>query len=181
MPDRYILIANHPSGADILILNSIFTVYPLAQHGVKKWFFLGRIAKATGVVFVERENKTSRNQVKKQLIKYAKSGKNLLIYPEGGCFGKHLRNFKYGACDISIASNIPILPVYLQYEAENDFEWGWDMNLPQHLFHLFTAINKRANCYIFQPIYPTNFSDSQSFTKYIHKHYQEWEAKYRLN
>ncbi len=180
LPKKYILISNHPSGADIIILNALFKVYPLAKEGVKDWWFLGRIAQATGIAFVVREDKDSRHAAKQSLLDYVqKEGKNLLIYPEGGCFGKHLRPFKFGAFDISIQSKVPILPVYMQYEAENSFEWS-DFGLVRHLWYLLTAPNKHIHCYIGQPVIPDSFSDPQVFSDFVHKQFETWESKYRL-
>ena len=179
LPKQYILIANHPSGYDLLMLNAIFPVYPLAQQGVAKWFIIGKIVKASGAVFVERSHKKSRSNAKKACVEQLGLGKNVLVYPEGGCFGKHLRDFKYGAFDISISTGIPILPVYLLYEAENAFEWG-DYGLLHHIFNLLTATNKNAHCYIFDPIYPEPFNTPESYAKYVHNKYEKWEHKYRL-
>lgn len=179
LPERFLLISNHPSGADIVILNALFRVFPLAKEEIKQWWFLGKIAQATGVAFVKRDDKESRNAAKQSLINYVKEGKNLLIYPEGGCFGKHLRPFKFGVFDISINTQVAILPVYFQYEAENSFEWG-DYGLLHHLWNLTTAPNKHAHCYIFPPIKPENFTDPQVFCNFVHEQYENWEKKYRL-
>lgn len=178
LPKRYILISNHPSGMDLLLLNALFTVYPLAKEGVKKWFLFGRITRAMGAVFVKREDKESRKIAKEKLAQYAKEGKNLLIYPEGGCFGKHLRPFKYGAFEISMNSGIPILPIYLQYEAENTYEWG-DYGLVYHLYELFISPNKHVHCYIFPPIQPEKFQSISEYNEYVHRLYETWEVEYR--
>lgn len=179
LPKRYILISNHPSGLDILTLNAIFPVHPLAKEEIKQWWILGRIAKAIGSVFVKREDRQSRRTAKQDLIDSVDQGYNLLIYPEGGCFGKHLRPFKYGTFEIAIATKIPVLPVYLQYEAENDFEWG-DYGLIRHIYYLFLVSNKHFHCYIFDPVSPETFDNSQAMTDYVHQLYARWEARYRL-
>lgn len=179
LPKQYILISNHPSGYDILLLNAIFPVFPLAKDDVRKWFLLGKIAESAGTIFVKRGDKGSRHASKEACREATKQGKNVLIYPEGGCFGKHLRPFKYGAFEISMDTNIPILPVYLQYEAENCFEWG-DYGLVRHLLNLIKAVNKNAHCYVFNPIYPDGFENAQEYAQYVQKLYAKWEAKYRL-
>ncbi len=179
LPKHYILIANHPSGADIVIANALFKVYPLAKEEIKQWWFLGRISKAAGIAFVKREDRESRHAAKENLLTYVSMGKNLLIYPEGGCFGKHLRPFKYGAFDIAMASKLPILPIYFCYEAENSFEWG-DYGLIRHIIYLLTAPNKHAHCYIFPPVESKDFTDAQAFAEHLHCQYESWEKKYRL-
>ncbi len=179
LPKHYILISNHPSGYDLLVLNALFSVHPLAKAGVADWFMLGRIVKAIGPVFVQRDQKSSRSAAKQACIAKLEEKGNVLIYPEGGCFGKHLRPFKYGAFDISITSGVPILPVYLQYEAENAFEWG-DHGLVYHIYRMVKSINKHTHCYIFEPIYPEPFTDPETYAKHVHNKYRKWEQKYRL-
>lgn len=179
LPKRYVLISNHPSGADILILNALFQVHPLAKDTIRAWWIIGRIAASAGAVFVKRDSRDSRNAAKQQLIDSAMQGYNLLIYPEGGCFGRHLRPFKYGAFDIALAAGIPILPVYFQYEAENDFEWG-EYGMIHHVYNLCRVCNKHAHCYIFDPVFPDAFGTPEAFSDYVHKLYEQWEAKYRL-
>ena len=179
LPQQYILISNHPSGYDIIIINALFRVSPLAKAGVRNWFLLGKIAETAGTIFVQRSNKESRNAAKEACAEAISQGKRILIYPEGGCFGKHLRDFKYGAFDISLATGVPILPIYLQYEAENAYEWG-EYGLIKHLFNMAMAINKHIHCYIFDPIKPDGFTDAKSFAEHVHGMYQKWEEGYRL-
>ena len=179
MPKNFILISNHPSGVDILAINSLFSVYPLAKIEVQNWWFLGRIARAAGVLFVKREDQSSRGIARNALAIYAREGKNLLIYPEGGCFGRNLRPFKQGAFDTAILSGLPILPVYLQYGAEITLEWG-EYGLVQHILNVIRSPDKHIHCYIFNPIAPDAFCDGNSLKNYVHKLYQVWEAKYRL-
>lgn len=179
LPKHFLLISNHPSGMDILALNAIFAVAPLAKEEIKSWWIVGRIARAIGSVFVKREDKNSRHAAKQTLIQVLQQGKNLLIYPEGGCYGRHLRPFKLGSFEISIMSKVPILPVYMQYEAENDMEWG-DYGLIRHLYNIRRACNKHVHCYIFDPVSPENFTDPQSYMEHVHKLYEQWEKKYRL-
>ena len=179
LPDHFLLVSNHPSGLDILLLNAIFRVRPLAKEEIKSWWILGRIARSVDTVFVKREERESRHAAKQGMVDAIQSGANLLIYPEGGCFGKHLRPFKYGAFEISMTTGIPILPVYMQYEAENDIEWG-EYGLIHHIYNILRACNKHAHCYIFDPVQPQGFSDAQSYSRHLHEWYEKWEARYRL-
>ena len=180
LPKQYVLISNHPSGYDLVMINALFSVKPLAQAGVRKWFLVGRIAEATGTVFVYRENKNSRNAAKEACLKALEEGHSILIYPEGGCYGRDLTPFKLGAFDISFRTGVPILPVYLQYEAENAYEWGWEDNLVRHLFKLMTAINKHTHCHIFNPIYPDKFNSAVEYQEYVYSLYKNWQQRFKL-
>lgn len=177
LPKQGIFVANHPSGVDLLMMNIIFRGSVLSKSEVKHWPLVGRLATSVGVVFVDRFKKDSRRQAKKQLCSIMEKGKSIFIYPEGGCYGKNLHPFKFGACDIAIATRKPIIPIYLHYEAATTMQWG-EFSLLQHIYKILTTPNKHVHCYIFDPVYPDFFDDAASFTDYLHLLYRGWESKY---
>ena len=60
LPERYILIANHPSAFEDIGIPAVFNVVSLAKLQVQDWFIAGRIAKAAGTLFVDRDNQIGR-------------------------------------------------------------------------------------------------------------------------
>ncbi|MBE9567326.1 MAG: 1-acyl-sn-glycerol-3-phosphate acyltransferase, partial [Proteobacteria bacterium] len=116
LPEQYILVANHPSVLEDFAIPALFDVYPLAKEGVRQWFVLGRISDYAGTIYVKRDSAQSRQAALQALIDVVRSGKNIVIFPEGGCKGRHIHtHFQSGAFDISLHSGIPVLPVFLQY------------------------------------------------------------------
>lgn len=176
--EQYILIANHPSALEDFGIPALFDVYPLAKSGVKDWFVLGRMSDYAGTIYVERENSHSRHEALEQLTQTVRSGKNLVIFPEGGCKGKRIyKEFKTGAFDISLKTGIPVLPVFLHYLDQETFEWT-SQTLPQKLWQIFTAKDNRVNYYLHDPISPDEFDDKESFAKFVHGKYLEWQKDY---
>ena len=58
------------------------------------------------------------------MVDAVNAGQNIALYPEGGCKGRRLfHEFKSGAFEVSMRTGVPILPVFLHYEAQDDFEW----------------------------------------------------------
>ncbi len=124
LPERYILIANHPAAFEDIGIPALFEVVSLAKLQVKDWFIVGRIAKSAGTLFVDRDDPASRHQAVQTMVDAVNAGQNIALYPEGGCTGRRLfTKFKSGAFDVSIRTGVPILPVFLHYEAQDDFEW----------------------------------------------------------
>ena len=118
LPPRYIIIANHPSAFEDIGIPAVFDVVSLAKTQVQDWPILGRIAKAAGTLFVDRDNPESRKQVIQTMVSAVNAGQNIALYPEGGCKGRRLfTEFKTGAFEVSMRTGIPILPVFLHYEA----------------------------------------------------------------
>lgn len=79
--------------------------------------------------------------------------------------------------DTSLKSGIPILPLFLHYESQEDFEWC-DESLIQKLWKIALSQNKTANYYVFDAIDPKQFETKETFCTYVEKLYLQWQAKY---
>jgi 1-acyl-sn-glycerol-3-phosphate acyltransferase len=179
LPEQYILIANHPSAFEDIGIPAVFPVHSLAKVEVKDWWLVGRISVASGSLFVHRESKESRNAAAEEIDRELRAGKNIALYPEGGCKGRRIfESFRYGAFDISLRTGVPILPVFLHYESQDDFEWRDPQTLLHKIWHMSTTRNNRVNFYIYDAFDPTQFADKDSYTAYAHSKYLEWQARY---
>jgi 1-acyl-sn-glycerol-3-phosphate acyltransferase len=179
LPKRYILIANHPSAFEDIGIGAVFDVVSLAKLQVQDWFIFGRIAKAAGTLFVDRDNPDSRKQVIQQMVEAVNAGQNIALYPEGGCKGRRLfKEFKSGAFEVSIRTGIPILPVFLHYEAQDDFEWQPPYTLPDKIRHFINAINNRANYYVYDPLDPKDYADKYAMKAAAYALYKRWDEQY---
>ncbi len=178
LPQHYILIANHPSIFEDIGIPALFDVVCLAKHEVRGWWVFGRIAAAAGTVFVERENPESRRQVMDKLVAVVESGRNLAMYPEGGCTGRRINpRFFHGAFEVSMRSGLPVVPVFLHYEAQDSFEWAHQSG-PQKVRDIMRAPNRDANYYVFDAIYPDAFESKQAYLDFVHRLYLQWQARY---
>ena len=179
IPKHYILIANHPSAFEDIGIPALFKVYSLAKAEVADWLFVGRIVKAAGNLFVKRESRESRNEAVENIIEVIGKKKNVVIYPEGGCKGRHIfESFRHGAFDISMQTGRPILPVFLHYESQDDFEWRAPQTLINKLWHMLTTQNNHVNYYLYDAIYPENFSSKEEFNNHVHELYLKWQSRY---
>ncbi len=179
LPQRYILIANHPSAFEDIGIPAVFNVVSLAKLQVQDWFIVGRIAKAAGTLFVDRDNPESRKQVIHTMVDAVNAGQNIALYPEGGCKGRRLfSEFKTGAFEVSFRTGVPILPVFLHYEAQDDFEWQPPYTLPDKIRHIMTAVNNRANYYVYDPLDPKDYADRYAMKAAAYALYVRWNAQY---
>ena len=178
LPERFILIANHPSSFEDIGIPSLFDVDSLAKEEVRDWWLAGRISAAAGTIFVQRDSPESRAAAAAAIRSHLEAGRNIALYPEGGIKGPRLQPaFRYGAFDISLQTGIPIVPVYLHYEAQHDFHWGRH-SLLGNIRNIMLATNNRANYYLFDAIDPSRFDDKKSYCEHVYALYQGWQARY---
>jgi len=178
LPERYILIANHPSAFEDIGIPALFDVVSLAKIQVGDWFVVGRISKAAGTLYVDRDDPESRHGAIDAMVKAVESGQNIALYPEGGCKGRRLyKEFLSGAFDVSIRTGIPVVPVFLHYEAQDDFEWQ-GQTLMRKIRDMMFTVNNRANYYVFDPLEPKDYGDKHAMKAAAYALYVKWNAQY---
>ena len=179
LPARYILIANHPSAFEDIGIPALFDVVSLAKIQVKDWWFAGRISQAAGTLYVDRDDADSRHHAIDAMVEAVNAGQNIALYPEGGCKGRRLHHeFLSGAFEVSKRTGVPILPVFLHYEAQDDFEWQPPYTLPDKIRHIMFAVNSVANYYVYDPLDPNDYADKNAMKAAAYAMYQKWNAQY---
>jgi 1-acyl-sn-glycerol-3-phosphate acyltransferase len=179
IPSRFILIANHPAAFEDIGIPALFDVVSLAKVQVQDWLIVGRISKAAGTLYVDRDDPASREQAIQTMVDAVNAGQNIALYPEGGCKGRRLfEKFKSGAFDVSIRTGVPILPVFLHYEAQDDFEWQPPYMLPHKIWHMMNTVNNRANFYVYDPLDPKDYADKYAMKAAAYALYAKWNSEY---
>jgi len=116
---KHIIISNHQSAIDILIVFAIFPV-PISFFTKKELFSIplfGFAMKCAGMVPVDRYNKErSKKSVDIAVAKMHSTDLSFVNYAEGTRmpFGK-LGKFKKGGFILAIKSGLPILPLTINY------------------------------------------------------------------
>ena len=184
LPTRF--IANHPAAFEDVGIPALFDVLSLAKLQVQDWFIVGRITKAAGTLYVDRDDPESRHQAIQTMVDAVDAGYNLALYPEGGCKGRprwlsrNLVVLSWVSLLQDTASELlyPILPIFLHYEAQDDFEWQPPYSLPQKIWHMMTTVNNRANYYVYDPLDPKDYADKYAMKAAAYALYVRWNAQY---
>ncbi|MCP4420411.1 MAG: 1-acyl-sn-glycerol-3-phosphate acyltransferase [Chloroflexi bacterium] len=118
------IFPNHLSFLDIILLLTIFPVRFLAKAEIANWPFVGWIARAVDTVFVNREDKESREKVRNSLSKIH-TYPAVALFPEGGIFQPptELKPFRFGAFEIAQAEGISFIPAVFIYEPLDIVFW----------------------------------------------------------
>ena len=117
-----LVVCNHRSPADIIVLLSLFGGQFLSQAAVARWPILGAAARRAGTVFVDRELGSSRANAIRAIRHRLEQGATVLVFPEGTTFGgDQVRQFRAGALSALRGLDVEIVPVGLAYD--EGVEW----------------------------------------------------------
>ncbi len=112
-PGKVMLVFNHSSYADIVVLAALLPGEPLyvAKRELTTQFFAGLLLRRLGVLFVERYDLTGRLADTEAVIAGARQGRNIVFFPEGSFTRRSgLSAFYLGAFKIAAEAQLPILP-----------------------------------------------------------------------
>ena len=113
----YIYASNHMSNFDIPILFTITSVslHFIAKKELKKIPLFGWCITAMGMIYVDRKNKIKAVESMKSAGRLIKSGKNVIVFPEGkrSRSGK-IEMFRKGPFVIANGSQIDIIPIAIK-------------------------------------------------------------------
>ena len=132
---NYILVSNHQSFLDILVIFALFDM-PVAFFTKKELFYIpifGWALKLAGMVYVDRQNKDkSKTSVDDGIKKLEKTSLSILVFPEGTRTEySSLSKFKKGAFILGVKSKVPIIPITLIYNKKPQID---NFNIKVRLF-----------------------------------------------
>lgn len=136
-----IIIANHTSYLDIMILNSIVPLRFLSMAAVRKIPVIGFLAAKSGTVFVDRENRGERHRALVAIEDALVDRKfpPMAIFPEGKVGkGDKILPFKRGAFVASKTSSAKILALTIGFSDLGRVEWG-DRSYLSSLWYIATS------------------------------------------
>ena len=142
IPARGLLVSNHLSYLDILVLGAITPAAFVAKHDVRSWPVLGWFARLAGTVFVRREKRTHAARAITEIKQTLDNGALVVLFPEGtSSGGKTVLPFKSALLAPAAQQNLPLSAGFIRYSLEDgivaDEVCYWrDMTLVPHLINL---------------------------------------------
>ena len=113
---NYLIISNHSSWLDIIILGSTFKTTFLSKIEVSRWPVIGKITTAVDMLFINRGAKDAASLAVNGISKFILNNRNVTIFPEGtSSGGKDLLKFKPRLFASCIDTNSPIQCVIIRY------------------------------------------------------------------
>lgn len=121
---NYLFVGNHRSSLDPFVCLAYMEGNPVSRADVRQYPMVGKGAVITGIIFVDKESKTSRSASKEAIYQALKSGKSIMIYPEGKTGAQPLTNtFQKGSFEMAAELGVPVIPFAIEYKSLNDY---WD-------------------------------------------------------
>lgn len=115
-----LIVANHVSSADILILSSLAPSVFVTSVELGNAFLVGMIARCGGSIFVERRRVTGLKREIDEICRTIKDGLDVALFPEGTTSnGDSVRPFKNSLFDAAIKTGVDVLPVCIKYKKVN--------------------------------------------------------------
>ena len=111
-----LVVANHVSWLDILVLQSLLPGVFVAKAEVRRWPLIGTMAQRCSTIFVERRSRTSARGMVDGALEAFDQGYSVIAFPEGtSTDGAGLAAFHANVFEGAISAQISVLPVTLRY------------------------------------------------------------------
>ena len=78
-----LLISNHISWLDIIVISTLAPLHFIAKREVADWPFFGWLAKLQRSLFVDRERRTAVKDVAHEIAERLKAGERMVLFAEG--------------------------------------------------------------------------------------------------
>lgn len=143
----YVIIANHVSYVDGIILGSIFPIIFVSKREVKSWPIIGQWNVLCGTIFINRQRKIQVASLIRQMTRKLKQEANLLLFPEGtSTNGEGILPFQTVPLAAPLRNRSMIVPVTVTYKTIDDqpvttanrdsVYWYGDMEFVTHFWNL---------------------------------------------
>jgi len=152
MPQSGLLVCNHLSYLDVVVLSSIGPCVFVAKRDVAAWPLFGWLAHAAGTIFVDRERRLASAAVVDLVRDAITGGLLVVLFPEGtSSDGSTVLPFKSSLLESAVQLRCPVAAAAIEHALEDGSVadevcyWG-EMTLLSHLLNLFSKRDIRSKC-----------------------------------
>lgn len=111
-----LMVSNHISWLDILVLNAAHPSRFVSKSDVKTWPLLGSLITGAGTLYIERESRRDAMRVVHHMAERLRADDVLTVFPEGTTGdGRTLLPFHANLLQAAITANAPVLPLALSF------------------------------------------------------------------
>lgn len=178
-PKGNLIICNHLSYLDVLVLVQYAPACFVTSVEVKETPVLGQICILAGCLFVERRDRSRIHKEIHEITKALQEGLNVLIFPEAtSSNGADVLRFRRPLFQASLDAKAVIQPLALRYESIDGEPFGdhnrdrvcWygDMDFLPHFWLLHQTKGIRAKIQCLPTVRPELYSDLSTLAGHMH-------------
>jgi 1-acyl-sn-glycerol-3-phosphate acyltransferase len=145
----YVIISNHVSYVDGIILGSLFPVVFVSKKEVKSWPVIGQWTALCGTIFINRQRKELVPLLIEEISMKLMQEANILLFPEGtSTNGERMLPFQTAPLAAPLRKRAIIVPVTLAYKSVEEkpvsvanrdlIYWYGDMSFVNHFWKLLS-------------------------------------------
>lgn len=144
-PKGALLVSNHCSYADIVIICAHSPTTFLAKSEVAHWPVIGPTATAVGTVYVQRDSAESRRASRDRVRERIEEGIAITVFPEGTTTaGPSTLDFRPGIFATAVAAELSVVPVAIAYHDPRD-AWVGDVHFMAHFMDRFRGPSMKVS------------------------------------
>ncbi len=168
-----LLVANHISWHDIVVVQSLLATGFIGKYEIKNWPLVGWLAYQGNTLFVRRGKHGSFKKIHAAMTKRLKTKQNIMLFPEGTTTtGESVKSFRSRLLEPAIQLSIPIQPVAIWYQGKNhscsELSFTGDENLISHLFRTMGEPQIDVYLHFCQPIMTDKDDDRREIGRRAH-------------
>jgi len=176
-----LLVSNHISYLDILILGSSTLCSFVSKAEVRTWPVFGLLARQQRTIFIERKRSEAKRQ-REELERRIRQGDRLILFPEGTTSdGQRTLDFKTSLFDIANIEAadgrpVPVQPVTIAYTHLDGmplgrwlrplYAWYGDMELAPHMMQWLGVGRLEVEVTFHEPVRLSEFESRKHLAEY---------------
>jgi 1-acyl-sn-glycerol-3-phosphate acyltransferase len=133
-PRGTLIVPNHRSYLDSVVVASQLPVAFLAKTEMSTWPIFGPFSKKINTIYLDRDCKVSRRAARKGIAATLINRVSCVVFPEGtttaapGC-----NDFRWGSFEVAAALNAPVCPMAIEFSSTRD-AWVGNDTFVNHFF-----------------------------------------------
>ena len=156
IPAHGLVVANHLSYLDIVVLSAVMPCFFVAKAEIWRWPFFGKAARVGGTLFLDRASVASAEKVSERIRERLKLPVPVLLFPEGTSTDGTMRRFHGRLFEPAIRAEAPVTAVAIRYVTsdgtpERELCWFGDASFGPHLLRTLGKPEFRAELHFGEP------------------------------
>ena len=141
-PQRGLIVSNHLSYIDIMVMGAATRQVFLSKSEVQGWPLIGLLTKYAGTLYIDRGKRSEVAQQEDAFKDVIDQGLEMTVFLEGtSSDGRSVLPFRSSLLQPAVKNNWPVTPAYLKYEcvegnAATDVCYWGDMTFGSHLVNM---------------------------------------------